>query len=81
MEIDRERWSGEGDFTERLLAWFTNHEDVAFVRVEDAVADRAEVDYNFISNEVLRPLPHARPQERPPACGASSRCGGPSPRR
>ena len=52
MDIDREQWSGEGDFTEQLLAWFAGRDDIAFLRVEDAVATRAEVDYNFISNEI-----------------------------
>ena len=52
MDIDREGWSGEGDFTERLLAWLDEQEDIVFVRVEDASASRAEVDYNFISNEI-----------------------------
>ena len=52
MDIDRERWSGEGDFTEQLLAWLAEHDDIVFLRVEDADATRAEVDYNFISNEI-----------------------------
>ncbi len=52
MDIDREQWSGEGDFTEQLLAWLAGRDDIAFLRVEDAVATRAEVDYNFISNEI-----------------------------
>lgn len=52
MEIDREGWSGEGDFTEQLLAWLDEQEGIVFVRVEDASASRAEVDYNFISNEM-----------------------------
>ena len=50
--MDRGGWSGEGDFTERLLAWLDEQEDIVFVRVEDASASRAEVDYNFISNEI-----------------------------
>ena len=52
MEIDRERWSGEGDFTEQLVAWLADQADIVFVRIEDASASRAEVDYNFISNEI-----------------------------
>ncbi len=52
MDIDRERWSGEGDFTERLLAWLAARDDIVFLRVEDAVATRTEVDYNFVSNEI-----------------------------
>ena len=52
MDIDREQWSGEGDFTEQLLAWLAERDYIVFLRVEDAVATRAEVDYNFISNEI-----------------------------
>lgn len=52
MDIDREQWSGEGDFTEHLLAWLAERDDIVSLRVEDAVAARAEVDYNFISNEI-----------------------------
>lgn len=52
MDVDRERWSGEGEFTEQLLAWLAERKEIAFLRVEDAEAGRAEVDYNFISNEI-----------------------------
>ena len=52
MDVDRQRWSGEGGFTERLLAWLAERDGIAFLRVEDAEATRAEVDYNFISNEI-----------------------------
>ncbi len=52
MDVDRERWSGEGEFTEQVLAWLAEREEIAFLRVEDAAATRAEVDYNFISNEI-----------------------------
>ena len=52
MDIEQERWSGEGDFTEQLLAWLAEHDDIVFLRVEDADATRAVVDYNFISNEI-----------------------------
>ena len=65
MDIDREGWSGEGDFTERLLAWLDEQEDIVFVRVEDASASRAEVDYNFISNEIyVRFRTRARQERR-----------------
>ena len=46
--IDRERWSGEGDFTSQLIAWLAARNDIVFLRVEDALTTRAEVDYNFI---------------------------------
>lgn len=64
MDIDRERWSGEGDFTEQLLAWLAERDDIVFVRVEDAQATRAEVDYNFISNEIYLRFRTRERQER-----------------
>ena len=50
--IDREHWSGEGDFTGQLIAWLAAQGDIVFLRVEDAVSTRTEVDYNFVSNEI-----------------------------
>ncbi len=64
MDIDRERWSGEGDFTEQLLAWLAERDEILFVRVEDAEASRAEVDYNFISNEIYLRFRTRERQER-----------------
>lgn len=51
--LDREKWSGEGDFTQTLVDWFLQHDTVAFLRVEDAASTRADVDYNLISNEIF----------------------------
>ena len=64
MDVERERWSGEGDFTEQLLAWLAEQDDIVFLRVEDAVATRAEVDYNFISNEIYVRFRTRERQER-----------------
>jgi|TARA_B100001123_G_C14644073_1_gene762967 hypothetical protein len=50
--IDRDRWSGEGDFTEQLLSWLSEQSDVISLRVEDAPSTRTDVEYNFISNEI-----------------------------
>ena len=52
-QVDREHWSGEGDFTQKLVDWFVAHAAVAFLRVEDAESTRADVEYNFISNEIF----------------------------
>ena len=52
VEIDRKQWSGEGDFTEQLLAWLGGQPDIVFVRVEDSSSTRTDVEYNFISNEI-----------------------------
>ena len=51
--LDHEKWSGEGDFTQTLIDWFLQHDSVVFLRVEDAVSTRADVDYNLISNEIF----------------------------
>ena len=52
-EIDKDGWSGEGDFTQQLVDWLTMQADVAFLRVEDAKAARSDVEYNFIANEIF----------------------------
>ncbi len=52
VQIDRERWSGEGELTARLLEWLAALEQVHFVRVEDAPAGSAGAGFNFICNEI-----------------------------
>ena len=52
MEINPERWSGEGDFTHQLVDWFSRQATISALRVEDAPSARSEVEYNFISNEI-----------------------------
>jgi hypothetical protein len=52
FELDTSAWSGEGEFTSRLIDRLREVDGVQFVRVEDAPATRAEADYNFISNEL-----------------------------
>jgi len=51
-EIDRQQWSGEGDFTQTLIDWFLERDTITFLRVEDSASTRADVDYNLISNEI-----------------------------
>jgi hypothetical protein len=53
MQIDTEKWSGEGTFTQSVIDRLTTVEQVTAVRVEDAPASRSEADYNFISNEIF----------------------------
>ncbi|MCC7416738.1 MAG: hypothetical protein IT176_06300 [Acidobacteria bacterium] len=53
MQLDRTNWSGEGEFTGRLLDRMQQLPGVQLLRVEDAPATRAEADYNFISNEIF----------------------------
>jgi hypothetical protein len=52
-QIDRDQWSGEGDFTQTLLDWLARQATVAFLKVEDSTAARTDVEYNFISNEIF----------------------------
>jgi hypothetical protein len=52
MELDTSKWSGEGEFTARLIQRLEQVGAVAFLRVEDAPASRSDADYNFISNEL-----------------------------
>lgn len=53
MEIDTAKWSGEGEFTTRLLEQLKQVAAIRAIRVEDAPATRSEADYNFVSNEVF----------------------------
>ncbi len=53
MDIDTLSWSGEGEFTGKLIETLKGLDQVAQVRVEDAPASRAEAGYNFISNELF----------------------------
>ena len=53
MELDTSKWSGEGEFTARLVEHLRTLVSIAAVRVEDAPASRSDADYNFISNELF----------------------------
>jgi hypothetical protein len=52
-EVDVSNWSGEGEFTQRLIERLRGLDAVAALRVEDAPATRSEADYQFISNELF----------------------------
>ncbi len=64
MQIDTSRWSGEGSFTQLLIAALQQLSELSAVRVEDAPASRAENGYNFIANEVFVSLGIATARER-----------------
>jgi hypothetical protein len=51
-QVDREAWSGDGDFTAALVEQLARVEQVGFLRVEDAPACRADPGFNFICNEI-----------------------------
>jgi hypothetical protein len=53
MDLDASGWSGEGEFTERILAALKTLSCVRFVKVEDAPASRADAGFSFISNELF----------------------------
>lgn len=52
IQIDREKWSGEGDLTTALLERLASIEQVGFVRVEDAPAAGSGAGFSFICNEI-----------------------------
>jgi hypothetical protein len=52
-ELDVANWSGEGEFTLRLMEQLQTLPAIRLIRVEDAPASRSEADYNFVSNEVF----------------------------
>jgi hypothetical protein len=52
MRVDRDGWSGDGDFTIRLLDWLQQVEEIAAVRVEDAPSSRSGAGFVLLANEV-----------------------------
>lgn len=52
MEIERTNWSGDGEFTERLLEVLQEVPEVTGLRVEDAPSSRSDPAYLFLSNEI-----------------------------
>jgi len=52
MEPDLSRWSGDGDFTQKLVGALAGLPAVAGLRVEDAPASATGAGYAFLSNEV-----------------------------
>jgi hypothetical protein len=53
MEVDASGWSGEGEFTQRLIDAMGTIGPVRFLKVEDAPASRADAGFSFISNELF----------------------------
>ena len=51
--VDKAGWSGEGDFTQKLIDRLAAVDNVAGVKVENAPATRSDADYNFIANEIF----------------------------
>jgi hypothetical protein len=52
IQIESAGWGGEGTFTALLIEAIKAIDTIAYLRVEDAPASRAEPGYAFISNEI-----------------------------
>src|SRR5262245_36094368 len=52
-QLDTAKWSGDGEFTQRVIDAVKDFGSVALLRVEDAPSTRAESGYLFISNELF----------------------------
>ncbi len=53
MTVDAQAWSGEGDFTARLLEALGQVDEIAALRVEDAPASRSGAGYALLANEIF----------------------------
>jgi hypothetical protein len=53
MQLDTTAWSGDGDFTARLIEALRAVPEISLLKVEDAPATRAEAAFSFISNELF----------------------------
>ena len=53
MQLDTNGWSGDGDFTARLIEVIRGVPEISLLKVEDAPATRAEAGFSFISNELF----------------------------
>jgi hypothetical protein len=51
--VDTSAWSGDGEFTARLIQAISALPEVASLKVEDAPATRAESAFSFLSNELF----------------------------
>jgi hypothetical protein len=52
MEPDLSRWSGDGDFTQKLVEVLGTLPEIVALRVEDAPAGHQGTGYAFLSNEI-----------------------------
>jgi hypothetical protein len=53
LTVETSKWSGEGEFTQKMIDQLREVPGIAALRVEDAPASRSDADYNFISNEIF----------------------------
>jgi hypothetical protein len=53
MELDKSAWSGDGDFTARLLDVLARIDEIAALRVEDAPASRSDAGFALLANVIF----------------------------
>jgi hypothetical protein len=53
MDVDTSGWSGDGEFTKRLIDALRSVGTVSLLKVEDAPASRADAGFSFISTELF----------------------------
>src|SRR3990170_8628884 len=53
MDVDTSGWSGDGEFTKRLIDALRSFGTVSLLKVEDAPASRADAGFSFISTELF----------------------------
>jgi hypothetical protein len=53
VHVDSDAWSGDGDFTIRLLARLEQVAEIDRLRVQDAPASRSGAGYVLVANEVF----------------------------
>ena len=51
--VDSAGWSGEGEFTQKLIDLLHTIDGIAGIKVENAPSTRSDADYNFIANEIF----------------------------
>jgi len=53
IDVDSAGWSGEGEFTQKIIERLRDIDYLTGVKVEDAPATRSDADYNFVANEIF----------------------------
>jgi hypothetical protein len=51
--VQSDGWTGEGEFTQKIIDRLGSVEQVTGVKVENAPSTRSDADYNFIANEIF----------------------------
>lgn len=51
--VQSDGWTGEGEFTQKIIDRLGSVEQVTGVKVENAPSTRSDADYNFVANEIF----------------------------